>query len=151
MSPSGKSKLTKPPFKVKENEIIPKEQIPTDHLGRSLIRYCKEEVHLFSKYYALWDRYYILYNQKVYLVIRVDDQWYIFQKQQNPTTKKWEEGTATRLTPTVFQLNPNLDPFKGDLLQTRVICPIEEELDLLIEQIHEAPEEEPESHQTESA
>ena len=73
-----------------------------DRAGRQLIRYCKEGVHLFSSYYALWDRYYTLYNQKVYPVVRVDNRWYIFQKQRNLTTKKWEGGTATRLTPTVF-------------------------------------------------
>jgi hypothetical protein len=39
------------------------------------------------------------------------------------------------------------------LLRTRVIRPIEDELDLLMEQIHEAPEDEPEPkpHQTDSA
>ena len=52
-------------------------------------------------------------------------------------------GTATCIAPTVFKLNPDLDPFEGDLLRTQVIQPIEEELDLLAEQIHEAPEEEP--------
>jgi hypothetical protein len=109
-----------------------------------LIRYCKEGVHLFGNYYALWDGYYTLYNQKVYPVIHVDNRWYIFQKQQDLTTKRWEGGTATRLTPTVFRLNPDLNPFEGDLLQTKVIRPIEEELDLLAEQVHEAPKEEPE-------
>ena len=43
----------------------------------------------------------------------------------------------------MFRLNPDLDPFKGDLLRTQVIRPIEDKLDLLAEQIHEAPEEEP--------
>ena len=61
-----------------------------------------------------------------------------------PTVKEWEGGTATCLAPTVFKLNPDLDPFKGDLLQTKVIQPIEEELNLLAEQIHKASEEEPE-------
>ena len=61
-----------PPFDVETNKIIPPEQIPTDCQGRKLIRYCKKGVHLFSKYHALWDRFYTLYNQKVYPVMRVD-------------------------------------------------------------------------------
>ena len=80
------------------------------------MRYCKKGVHLFGAYYALWDGYYTLYKQKVYAVVRVDGWWYIFQKLQNPTTKEWEKGVATRLTPTVFRLNLDLDPFEGDLL-----------------------------------
>ena len=142
-----------PPFNVENNEIIPLEQIPTDHQGRKLIQYCKKGVHLFGKYHALWDGYYTLYNQKVYPVIRVDGWWYIFQKLRNPTTREWEGGTATRLTPTIFRLNPNLDPFEGDLLRQLVIRPIKEELDLLVEQVHKAPDDEPEpkTHQSESA
>jgi hypothetical protein len=110
-----------PPFDVEDNEIIPPEQVPTDCQGRKLIRYCKEGVHLFGQYYALWDGYYILYKQKVYPVIHIDRWWYIFQKLRNPTTKKWEGGIATRLALTIFQLNPDLDPFEGDLLRMRVI------------------------------
>ena len=88
----------------------------------------------------------------MYPVIRVDGWWYIFQKLRNPNTKKWEGGTATQLAPTIFGLNPDLDPFKGDLLRQLVIRPIEEELDLLVDQVHEAPDDEPEpeTHQTES-
>jgi hypothetical protein len=40
------------------------------------------------------------------------------------------------ITPTVFRLNPDLDPFEGDLLRSQVIRPLEEELDLLVAQIH---------------
>ena len=59
----------------------------------------------------------------------------------------------TCLTPAIFKLNPDLDPFEGDLLRTRVILPIERELDILAEQVHEAPEDdpEPEPPQPESA
>ena len=101
----------------------------------------------------MWDGYYTLYKQKVYPVIRVDGWWYIFQKLRNLTTKQWEGGIATRLAPTIFRLNPDLDPFEGDLLRQLVIRPIEEELDLLVEQVHEAPDDEPEpeTHQAESA
>ena len=101
----------------------------------------------------MWDGYYTLYNQKVYPVIRVDSWWYIFQKLRNPTTQQWEGGIATRLTLTIFRLNPDLDPFEGDLLRQLVIRPIEEELDLLVEQVHKAPDDEPEpeTHQSESA
>ena len=101
----------------------------------------------------MWDGYYTLYHQKVYPVIRVDGWWYIFQKLRNPTTREWEGGIATRLTPTIFRLNPDLDPFEGDLLRQLIIRPIKEELDLLVKQIHEAPdnEPEPETHQSESA
>ena len=88
----------------------------------------------------MWDGYYTRYKQKVYPVVRVDGWWYIFQKLRNPITRQWEGGTATRLTPTVFRLNPDLDPFKGDLLRQLVIRPIEDELDLLTEQVHEAPD-----------
>ena len=111
-------KFTQPPFNVETNEIIPPEQIPVNRQGRKLIRYCKEGVHLFGQYYTLWDGYYILYHQKVYPVVRIDQWWYIFQKLRNPTTKKWERGIATQLAPTIFRLNPNLDPFEGDLLRT---------------------------------
>ena len=116
------------------------------------MRYCKKGVHLFGEYYALWDGYYTLYKQKVYPIVRVDGWWYIFQKLRNPTTKEWEGGIATRLAPTIFRLNPDLDPFEGDLLRQLVIRPIEEELDLLTEQVHEAPDDEPEidTHRTES-
>ena len=114
------------------------------------MRYCKKGVHLFGEYYALWDGYYTLYKQKVYPVTRVDGWWYIFQKLRNPTTREWEGGVATRLTPTIFRLNPDLDPFEGDLLRQLVIRPIEEELDLLTEQIHETPDDEPEPPRTES-
>ena len=83
-------------------------------------------------------------------MVRVDGWWYIFQKLRNPTTKQWEGGIATRLTPTIFRLNPDLDPFEGDLLRQLVIRPIEDELDLLTEQVHEAPDDEPDIPQTES-
>jgi hypothetical protein len=114
------------------------------------VQYCKKGVHLFGEYYALWDGYYTLYKQKVYPVVRVDGWWYIFQKLRNPHTRQWEGGIATRLTPTVFRLNPDLDPFEGDLLRQLVIRPIEDELDLLTEQVHEAPDDEPEVPQPES-
>ena len=106
------------------------------------MQYCKKGVHLFGEYYALWDGYYALFDQKVYPLVWADGWWYIFQKHRNPVTKEWEGGTATRLAPTIFRLNPELDPFEGDLLRTQVIRPIEDKLDLLAEQIHEAPEEE---------
>ena len=114
------------------------------------MRYCKKGVHLFGEYYALWDGYYTLYKQKVYPVTRVDGWWYIFQKLRNPTTRQWKGGTATRLTPTVFRLNPDLDPFEGDLLRQLVIRPIEDELDLITEQKDEAPDDEPDIPQTDS-
>ena len=101
--------------------------------------------HLFNKYYALWNRYYILYDKKVYPVVLAHNHWYIFQKKRNPGTEEWEGGTATHIASTVFQLNPDLDLFEGDLLRTQVIKPLEEELDLLTAQIHEAPpDDEPE-------
>ena len=100
--PSTSRKFTKPPFEVEANDVLPPESLPTDRQGRKLIRYCKEGVHLFSRYYALWDGYYTLYAQKVYPIVHVDDRWYIFQKERNPITKKWEGGIATHLTPTVF-------------------------------------------------
>ena len=83
-----------PPFDIEHTEVPP-EQIPTDRQGRKLIRYCKKGVHLFNKYYALWDRYYTLYKQKVYPVVRADSWWYIFQKLRNLTTREWEGGIAT--------------------------------------------------------
>ena len=110
-----------PQFNVENHEVLPPEQIPADRQGRKLIRYCKKGVHLFGKYHTLWDGYYTLYNQKVYPVIRVDGWWYIFQKLRNPTTQEWEGGIATQLTPTIFRLNPDLDPFEGDLLRQLVI------------------------------
>ena len=76
------------------------------------------------------------------------DWWYIFQKKRNPDIKEWKGGVATCIAPAVFKLNPDLDPFEGDLLRTQVIQPIEEQLDLLAEQIHEAWEEEPELEPT---
>ena len=71
-------------------------------------------MHLFSKYYALFD-------QKVYPLIFADNRWYIFQKTRNPETKEWEGGVATHIAPATFRLNPDLDPFKGDLLRIQVI------------------------------
>ena len=109
-----------PPFDTEHTEVPP-EQLPTDRQGRKLVRYCKKGVHLFGAYYALWDGYYTLYKQKVYPVVRVDGWWYIFQKLRNPTTREWEGGIATRLTPTIFRLNPDLNPFEGDLLRQLVI------------------------------
>ena len=103
---SVRAKFTRPPFDIEANELIPKEQIPQDHLGRYRTRYCKKGVHLFGEYYALWDGYYTLDDQKVYPVVFTDDRWYIFQKKQNPITKEWEGGVATCLAPAVFQLNP---------------------------------------------
>ena len=99
---SIKVKFTQPPFEVEANEPIPKDRLPTDHLGRYRTHYCKKGVHLFGEYYALWDSYYALFNQKVYPLVFADDQWYIFQKTRNPTTKEWEGGTATRITPAAF-------------------------------------------------
>ena len=147
-SSTSKAKFISPPFDTDTNNPIPKELLPKDHLGRYRTQYCKKGVHLFGEYYALWDGYYTLYDQKVYPIVFAYNRWYIFQKKRNLDTKEWEGGTATRLAPTVFKLNPDLDPFEGDLLQTQVIRPIEEELDLLVEQIHEALEEEPELEPT---
>ena len=112
---STRDNFPQPPFDTEHTEV-PTEQLPTDRQGRKLVRYCKKGVHLFGKYYTLWDGYYTLYKQKVYPVVRVDGWWYIFQKLRNPTTREWEGGITTRLTPTIFQLNPDLDPFEGDLL-----------------------------------
>ena len=80
----------------------------------------------------------------MYAVVLAYNHWYIFQKKRNPETKEWEGGTTTCLAPTIFKLNPDLDPFEGDLLWTRVILPIERELDTLTEQVHEALEDNPE-------
>ena len=143
-SSSIKAKFTQPPFKAKANQPLSKELLPKDHQGRYQTQYCKKGVHLFGEYYALWDGYYALYDQKVYPLVFIDNCWYIFQKTQNSITKEWEGGVATHIAPAALQLNPNLDPFEGDLLRIKVIWPIEEELDLLIEQVHEALEEEPE-------
>ena len=72
------------------------------------------------------------------------------------TTKPDHQGVGRRnchtTRPTIFRLNPDLDPFEGDLLRQLIIQPIEEELDLLTEQVHEAPDDEPEveTHRTES-
>ena len=105
-------------------------------------------MHLFGKYYTLWDRYYALFDQKVYPLVFANNRWYIFQKTRNPETKEWEGGVATHIAPAAFQLNPDLDPFEGDLLWIQVIWPIEEELDLLAKQVHKAPKEEPEPEHT---
>ena len=78
-------------------------------------------MHLFGEYYTLWDSYYALFDQKVYPLVLADDWWYIFQKTRNPITKEWEGGTVTQIAPAAFQLNPDLDPFEGDLLRTQVI------------------------------
>ena len=78
-------------------------------------------MHLFGKYYTLWDRYYALFDQKVYPLVFANNRWYIFQKTRNPETKEWEGGVATHIAPAAFQLNPDLDPFEGDLLWIQVI------------------------------
>ena len=78
-------------------------------------------MHLFGEYYTLWDSYYALFDQKVYPLVLADDWWYIFQKTRNPITKEWEGGTVTQIAPAAFRLNPDLDPFEGDLLRTQVI------------------------------
>jgi hypothetical protein len=135
----------RPPFKVDTNGPLPLDLVPKDGRGRTRAKFFKTGAHLIDSYYALWDGYYAQYHRKAYPLVFAHDRWYIFQKTRNPETKEWEGGTATRIAPTVFRLNPELDPFEGELLRSQVIRPLEEELDLLAAQIHEAEtDEEPE-------
>jgi hypothetical protein len=92
----------RPPFKIDANRPLPKKLIPKDGFGQTRAKFFKAGTHIYTTYQALWDGYYILYDSKVYPVVFAHDQWYIFQKKQNPKTKEWEGGTATRIAPTVF-------------------------------------------------
>ena len=104
--------------------MVQKKYILKNFLGHPLVTYTCTGKQLHGPYYAQWNRYYILYDHIIYLLIFVHGFWYIYQREWNQEDRQFEGGFTTHFAPSVLRLNPDLNRFEGELLTEHVICPI---------------------------